>query len=105
MPNGAPEQSQQQQEYYDAGRVVPPKFAHQPQPSGATKRSYGSTFDEGALEQPLRHGARPSVTAHDPKYSFAMESGADDEISLEESAMSYRRADGTERRRRVPLVN
>jgi hypothetical protein len=106
-PNGTPDQPQQQQGYYDDNRVVPPKFAHQPQPSGATKRMYEASFDTKALEQPLRHGARPNVTSHDPHYSssHALDSVDDEEISLEEGAMSYRRADGTERRRRIPNVN
>jgi hypothetical protein len=106
-PSGTSEQTQQQQDYYDQNRVVPPKFAHQPQPSGATKRSYAASFDAEALEQPLRHGARPNVTAHDPPYAYSngLDSVDDEEISIEESAMSYRRADGTERRRRIPIVN
>jgi len=106
-PNGNTEQTHQQQEYYDQNRVIPPKFAHQPQPSGATKRSYAASFDTEALEKPLRHGARPNVTAHDPHYSYSngLDSIDDEEISLDESAMSYRRADGTERRRRIPNVN
>jgi hypothetical protein len=82
------------------------KYAHQPQPSGAVKRTYSASFDTEALEQPLRHGARPNPTAQDPKYNgFALDSAPDDDLPIDDNAMSYRRADGTERRRRIPMVS
>lgn len=83
------------QDYYGS------KFAHQPQ-SGA-KRTFSDSFDAGPLDQPLRQGARPNISAQDPKYQFSVDS-QDEEDSIA-SAMSYRRADGTQRRRRVPLVS
>jgi len=58
------------------------------------------------MDQPLRQGARPSTSGAEPKYPFHA-SGDDDDtsISLEEAKMTYRRADGTERRRRIPLAS
>jgi hypothetical protein len=101
----APEHMHPQDPYYPTTSVAPPKFSHVPQANGATKRTFGASFDTEHMEQPLRHGARPQVTSADPKLPYPYTSdGADDEPStpLDEAAMSYRRADGTERRRRIP---
>jgi hypothetical protein len=89
------------QPYYTPAQVTPPKFQHAVQASGATKRSYSSTFDTSHMDQPLRQGARPPQSPTEPKFAY----GDEDEATtpLDEGAMSYRRADGTERRRRVPI--
>jgi len=95
------------QEYHGTPITAPPKFTNQPQPSGPTKRSYSSTFDTQHIEQPLRQGARPDLN-HDT-YALASYDGTGDDDSdfmdpaAAMAAMSYRRADGTERRRRVPV--
>jgi hypothetical protein len=101
-------QHQEQQNYYSAAPVAPPKFSHAPQPTGATKRTYSASFDTQHMDQPLRHGARPSMSGVEPKYPYSNDSDGqcDDDVSTpldEAAAMSYRRADGTERRRRIPL--
>lgn len=91
----------------DALKRTPPKF---PSPTetlaaGSTKRTFSSTFGLQDTQQPMRQGARPSG-AHAPDHRFldGMGDDADDiQQALAEDAMSYRRADGTERRRRVPL--
>ncbi|KAF1990063.1 hypothetical protein K402DRAFT_401538 [Aulographum hederae CBS 113979] len=84
-----------------------PKFAVQPQTNPGTKRTFSSSFDTQHMEQPLRQGARPSVPYMDDpetRHLSQMDGTMDEESVFEESAMSYRRADGTERRRRVPLT-
>lgn len=90
--------------YYE---VAPPKYSMQPQPSGATKRSYSATFDTEHLDQRLQQGARPSSSSNEPAYTaYSLDGGVDDDGAFDaESAMSYRRADGTERRRRVPILS
>jgi hypothetical protein len=65
------------------------------------KRSFSSTFDTKHVNDRLQQGARPNPSA--PAYGY---DGGYDEPDMEEpmdrSAMSYRRADGTHRQRRVP---
>lgn len=91
--------------YYD---VAPPKFSMQPQPSGATKRTYSASFDTEHMDQRLQQGARPSSSSNEPAFpAYAFDAGVDDDDGPgldADAAMSYRRADGTERRRRVPTV-
>jgi hypothetical protein len=96
---------EQQQNYYGASSVAPPKFQTAVQPTGATKRTYDASFDTSHMDQPLRHGARPPTSPMDNKYSYAVD-GVDEDLHapLDEAAMSYRRADGTERRRRLPSL-
>jgi len=89
--------------YHEANRAAATAYPAQAQSSGATKRSFGSTFDTRYMEQPLRQGARPSVSEnYDPGN---MSDGPDEDTILNERAMSYRRADGTQRSRRVPSAN
>jgi len=71
-----------------------------PQPVAGSKRAYGSTFSTQSIEKPLRQGARPSTVSLEPSYNLGSLEADDD--SLDESAMSYRRADGTQRRRKIP---
>ncbi|KAK7539882.1 velvet factor-domain-containing protein [Phyllosticta citribraziliensis] len=71
--------------------------------SASTKRSFSSTFDTDHIEQPLRQGARPNVNMPvDDNGLGALDGSGDDEV-FDERAMSYRRADGTQRSRRIPL--
>lgn len=95
-------QSEQQPYSYTPAQVTPPKLQHAVQSSGATKRSYSSTFDTTHMDQPLRQGARPAQSPSEPKFPYADEE--DPSTPTDEGAMSYRRADGTERRRRVPMA-
>lgn len=87
--------------YIDAARPPLPKFAPQAQPPSSLgqKRSFSSTFDTKHVNDRLQQGARPNPAA----YGY---DGGYDEPDMEEpmdrSAMSYRRADGTQRLRRVP---
>ncbi|KAF2084714.1 hypothetical protein K490DRAFT_75664 [Saccharata proteae CBS 121410] len=76
--------------------------------SASTKRSFSATFDTHHIEQPLRQGARPSIShsAEEPSApSFGADAANDEDSILDGRAMSYRRADGTHRSRRVPLSN
>lgn len=90
---------------YYSSAVAPPKFQNVVQPTGATKRTYEASFDVSHMDQPLRQGARPAASPVDTKYAYAID-GADEDphTPLDEAAMSYRRADGTERRRRLPSM-
>jgi len=82
-------------------------YYRQPAPANGVKRDYGSSFDTQPLNQPLRDGARPIVTGLDPKFNYAVEASTptvvDDDLPMDISAMSYRRADGSYSRRKVPL--
>jgi hypothetical protein len=73
-----------------------PKYSTPPATAG-TKRSYGQTFNTAAMDQPLRQGARPPPVEDYGANDF------DDEDILDKSKMTYRRADGTQRNRRIPL--
>lgn len=90
--------------YYE---VAPPKYSMAPQPSGATKRTYSASFDTEHMDQRLQQGARPSSSSNEPAYSpYGLDGGVDDDGTFDaDAAMSYRRADGTERRRRVPILS
>jgi hypothetical protein len=87
------------------GHSFPPlsKFVPQGQPPSTLgqKRSFSSTFDTKHMTDRLQQGARPNPGAANYGYD-----GGYDEPDMEEpmdrSAMSYRRADGTQRSRRVP---
>jgi hypothetical protein len=74
----------------------------QPQASIGQKRSYSSTFDTRHLDDRLQQGARPNPQA--PPYAYADNSvgSPDMEEPMDRSSMSYRRADGSHRSRRVP---
>ncbi|KIV99956.1 uncharacterized protein PV09_08469 [Verruconis gallopava] len=96
--------SADQQGYYPSASVAPPRFQNMTQPSGATKRTWDSTFDGSHMDQPLRGGARPPSSPMENKYAYADGVDDDPQAALDEAAMSYRRADGTERRRRLPVV-
>jgi len=52
------------------------------------------------MDAPLRQGARPAET---PYVSSIEASLTDDEGEFEEDAMQYRRADGSQRLRKMPL--
>jgi len=86
-------------------------YHRQPVTVNGTKRDFASSFDTQPLEQPLRRGARPIVSGLDSRYtnSYQIEPApqpgtpGDDEFSID--SMEYRRADGTARRRKIPLVN
>jgi len=103
-PAHTAEASASHSSYYE---VSPPKYSMQQQPNGATKRSYSATFDTEHMDQRLQQGARPSSSANDPAYAaYSLDGGVDEDGSFDtEPAMSYRRADGTERRRRVPILS
>ncbi|KAF2196365.1 hypothetical protein GQ43DRAFT_476388 [Delitschia confertaspora ATCC 74209] len=76
----------------------------QPQSTVGQKRSFSSTFDTSHMAERLQHGARPNVSGpaygYDPSYEEA-----DVEETFDKAAMSYRRADGTHRQRRVPEIS
>ena len=64
------------------------------------KRSFSSTFDQGHVTGRLTQGARPVIAG--PGYTY---DEPDMEEPMDRAAMSYRRADGTQRQRHVPEVN
>jgi hypothetical protein len=72
----------------------------EPQPLAGSKRPYSQSFDTKPQEGPLRDGARPS-SSKQPPYNDAIE--ASDDYQIEDMALLYRRADGTQRRRDIPL--
>ncbi|PSN68512.1 hypothetical protein BS50DRAFT_367650 [Corynespora cassiicola Philippines] len=100
-PMSAASEAPQNYSSYAESRVSLPKFTQPLQSSLGQKRSFSSTFDSKHLNDRLQQGARPNPTG--PGYTY---DGVYDEPDMEEpmerSAMSYRRADGTHRQRRVP---
>ncbi|OCK80351.1 hypothetical protein K432DRAFT_297828 [Lepidopterella palustris CBS 459.81] len=96
----------QPQNYLDTSHTRPSKFTSQPQSTIGTKRSFGSTFDTKHMDERLQHGARPNVSGPSLGPSLGYDGSCDDTPDIEDpianAAMSYRRADGTHRQRRVP---
>ncbi|KAL2351268.1 velvet factor-domain-containing protein [Cryomyces antarcticus] len=77
------------------------------QSTAARKRSFDDAFDTQHLNQPLRQGARPSLThshsASDCTQALRIEDEGEEELSDHDKLkMVYRRADGTEVDRRLP---
>jgi len=54
------------------------------------------------MDERLQQGARPNITGPAYAYDAGCDDPPDTEDPLDEKAMSYRRADGTHRQRRVP---
>jgi hypothetical protein len=81
-----------------------PRFAAQglPPVSTGTKRSFSSTFDTRHMDARLTQGARPQPTG--AGYNYDECNSPDMEEPMDRAAMSYRRADGTQRQRHVPEV-
>lgn len=83
-----------------------PKFAAQGLPPMAAaagqKRSFSSTFDTQHVNTRLQQGARPQASGQ--SYSYDGCESPDMEEPMDRAAMSYRRADGTQRQRHVPAV-
>lgn len=83
-----------------------PRFAAQGLPpvqtSAGTKRSFSSTFDTRHMNERLTQGARPNPTG--AGYNYDECNSPDMEEPMDRAAMSYRRADGTQRQRHVPEV-
>ncbi|KAJ4378929.1 velum formation- protein [Didymella sp. IMI 355093] len=69
--------------------------------STGQKRTFSSTFDQGHMHGRLTGGARPVQSG--PGYTY--DEQPDMEEPMDRAAMSYRRADGTQRQRHVPEVN
>ncbi|KAF2742989.1 hypothetical protein M011DRAFT_481125 [Sporormia fimetaria CBS 119925] len=87
--------------YMVSNRAPVSKFAPPVQPpSTLGKRAYSSTFDTSHLNQRLQQGARPNPSV--PGYSYDNKYEVDMEEPMDRAAMSYRRADGTHRQRRIP---
>jgi hypothetical protein len=83
-----------------------PRFAAQGLPpvqtSAGTKRSFSSTFDTRHMNERLTQGARPNPSG--AGYNYDECNSPDMEEPMDRAAMSYRRADGTQRQRHVPEV-
>lgn len=111
-----PAQAPQPHNYPQYAAIAPPRLEHAPQPTGATKRTFSATFDAEHLDARLQHGERPISPAQDPRYQHyqSMQAAAmaptrhsladeeNDSNSYEPQPMTYRRADGTEMRRKLP---
>lgn len=81
---------------------LPPMSATSTNTSTGQKRSFSSTFDTQHISTRLTQGARPQ-----PTYPSAYDNcppSPDMEEPMDRAAMSYRRADGTQRQRHVPEV-
>ena len=87
----------------DSSRPSLPKFSPQVQPPSSVgqKRSFSSTFDTAHVNERLQQGARPNPSGATYGYDGTYDE-ADMEEPMDRSAMSYRRADGAQRSRRVP---
>ncbi len=70
----------------------------------APKRPYGTVFDASQLDASLRHGMRPSEQTHglEPMLAADDEEEGSTALDLQRLRMQYKRADGTEIRRRPP---
>jgi hypothetical protein len=83
-----------------------PRFAAQGLPpvqtAAGTKRSFSSTFDTRHVNERLTQGARPNPSG--AGYNYDECNSPDMEEPMDRAAMSYRRADGTQRQRHVPEV-
>ncbi|KAF2826562.1 hypothetical protein CC86DRAFT_351325 [Ophiobolus disseminans] len=83
-----------------------PRFTAQGLPpvqtSSGTKRSFSSTFDTRHVNERLTQGARPNPSG--AGYNYDGCDSPDTEEPMDRAAMSYRRADGTQRQRHVPEV-
>lgn len=70
-----------------------------PEPTRNGKRSYDTTFGSAASREPLYNGMRPSSPHDDGVYDD------EDETSfMEEMKMNYKRADGSEYSRALPVL-
>jgi hypothetical protein len=72
------------------------------QTSAGTKRSFSSTFDTRHVNERMTQGARPNPSG--AGYNYDGCDSPDMEEPMDRAAMSYRRADGTQRQRHVPEV-
>lgn len=83
-----------------------PDTIHSAYPSESSvpngKRTFSSTFDTQHMDRPLRQGARPDTNGPPPTAFVPTYADDDDQEPFDERAMSYRRADGSSRQRRVP---
>ncbi|KAL1795779.1 hypothetical protein ACET3X_006003 [Alternaria dauci] len=85
-----------------------PKFNPQaqglpPMSAGSSnKRSFSSTFDSRHLNERMVAGSRPQPSG--AGYTYDTADSPDMEEPMDRAAMSYRRADGTQRQRHVPAV-
>lgn len=70
--------------------------------SSGQKRSFSSTFDTRHMNERLTGGARPNPSG--AGYGYDTCDSPDMEEPMDRAAMSYRRADGTQRQRHVPEV-
>ncbi|KAJ4289834.1 velum formation- protein [Kalmusia sp. IMI 367209] len=89
------------QNYLDSRAKYVTQPQAQPQHSIGQKRSYSSSFDTRHMTERLQQGARPDpgMYPHDGVYDPV---SPDMEEPMDRAAMSYRRADGSHRSRRVP---
>lgn len=104
-----PQQMQQMAQahsYPQYAPIAPPRLEHAPQASGATKRTFSATFDAEHLDARLQHGERPISPVQDSKYQYQSMQPTIASIERDQSnfdlQMTYRRADGTQKKRPMP---
>ncbi len=89
-----------------SGGYALPKFSSQGLPpmssTAGQKRSFSSTFDTRHVTERLTQGARPNPSGQGYNYDGC--DSPDMEEPMDRAAMSYRRADGTQRQRHVPEI-
>ncbi|KAF2271904.1 uncharacterized protein EI97DRAFT_239609 [Westerdykella ornata] len=100
-PMSATSEAPQNHGYLD-NRQTLPKFVPQAQTTSilGQKRPFSSTFDTSHMTERLQQGARPNPSG--AGYNYEGYDDGDMEEPMDRTAMSYRRADGTQRQRRVP---
>lgn len=97
---------------YDSGLSKAPQYGQYSAPPSAIadpvrsgKRAFSSAFEASHLDQPLTNGMRPSEATYGadaPQTEFDEDSY--DTMDIEAMKMQYKRADGTEILRRLPVV-
>jgi hypothetical protein len=75
------------------------------EPARGTKREWGSVFNDAHLAEPLHNGKRPDTISETSGYGADAvdEEEEDDDFDIGKLKMTYRRADGEEIVRRLPM--
>lgn len=114
-PPAAPQHHYQPQYYppppppqpYIPVQATPPKPVGRPQPTDGTprgtKREWGRVFNDSHVAEPLHNGKRPDIISETSTYGEDAVVEEDDDFDIGKLKMTYRRADGEEIVRRLPL--
>lgn len=92
---------------YIPASATPQKAAARPPPADAaprgTKREWGRVFNDTHVAEPLHNGKRPDTISESSGYGDDPAVEEDDDFDIGKLKMTYRRADGEEIVRRLPL--